>query len=639
VSALLDLALEAGLRPGYSDQTGTWREAPPESVAAALAAMGLPAGSEAEAAETLGALRAEAAARVLPLWLVAEAGAPFRREGLPEADWRLALEGGETREGRAAGGVLDLGLLPAGRHRLETGGAVTWLLAAPARIAPPPRGWGVTLPLYGLPPGHGGGVATYADLADWAAALGRAGAAFVGINPVHAGFPGDEAAISPYSPSHRRRFSTLHLAAGEPEAGAQPELVDYPAAIAARRAALEAAFAADRAAAGRDAEFAGWRAAEGPALERFAVHQAIAERHGPYWNAWPEALRDPGSAEVARLAAELAGRVAFHAWLQWLAERQLAAAQDAARGAGMALGLYLDLAVGTHPFGAETWAERALFAPGISLGSPPDAFSPEGQTWGVAPFEPRALAGGGFAALAETLAAQFRHAGLLRIDHILGFERAFWVPEGLPGLYVQMPREAMLAVVRIEAARAGAAVVGEDLGNIPEGLQGALAASGILGCRVAIFERDWGSGGFKPAEAWDAEVLASFSTHDLPTWKGWRNGRDIDWRARLGRSADPVTERRNRAAEVALMDAAIGGAVGDAEAMHGFLGRTPCRLVAVQAEDILGLEEQANLPGTTVEHPNWRRRLPEDAAAIAGEPRLAAVAAIMKSCGRQGGEP
>ena len=631
MSALYDLAAEVGLRPGYSDQTGTWREAPPESIRAALAAMGLTAGSDGEAAEALAALRAERAARALPDWIVAEAGAPVRFGGVPDGDWQLLREDGAEAEGRAVEGALDLGALPAGRHRLTFGGRATWVLAAPPRLPPPERGWGVTLPLYGLPPEHGAGFGSYADLADWAEALGRAGADFVGVNPVHAGFPEDDGAFSPYSPSHRRRLSTLHIPAG-PVGAPLPELVDYPEVARARRAALEADFAA-----GPEAGFAAWRAGEGEPLERFAVHQAISELHGPYWNAWPAALRDPGSAEVARLAADRQDRVAFHAWLQWRAEAGLAAARDAARRAGMRRGLYLDLAVGTHPFGAETWAERDLFAPGVSLGSPPDAFSPDGQTWGVAPFGPRALATQGFAALAETLRVQFRHAGVVRIDHILGFERAFWVPEGLPGLYVQMPREAMLAVARIEAARAGAAVVGEDLGNIPEGLQGALAASGILGCRVAIFERDWGSGGFKSAEAWDAEVLGSFSTHDLPTWKGWRNGRDIDWRARLGRSGDPVTERRNRAAEVALMDAAIGGEVGDVEAMHAFLARTPCRLVAVQAEDILGAEEQANLPGTTVEHPNWRRRLAEGPEALAADARLARTAAIMESCGRQGG--
>ncbi len=636
MSALFELAAEARLRPGYSDQNGTWREAPPETVVAALAAMGLAAGSEAEAAETLGALRAEASARSLPEWIVAEAEAPLGLGPVPDGDWRLAFEDGAAIEGRAEGGALELPTLPLGRHRLEIGSRATWLFAAPRRLRQPTRGWGVTLPLYGLPPEAGGGIGTYDDLGLWATALGRAGAAFVGVNPVHAGFPEDATAISPYSPSHRRRFATLHIAAGEgPQA--LPGFVDYAAALKAKRAALEAELAAT----GGGAAFAAWRAREGAALELFAAHQALSEVHGPYWNAWPEPFRDPASPEVAGFAAAHPERLAFHAWLQWRAEEGLAGARKAARAAGMALGLYLDLAVGTHPHGAETWAERSLFAGGISLGAPPDAFSPSGQTWGVAPFSPRALAATGFAALAETLAVQVRHAGLLRIDHILGFERAFWVPQegGLPGLYVQMPREAMLAVTRIEAARAGAAVVGEDLGNIPDGLQEALHGSGILGCRVGIFERDWASQGFKDAGQWDAEVLGSFATHDLPTWKGWRNGRDIDWRARIGRSADPAAERQARAREVAALDAAIGGAVGDVSAMHRFLASTPCRLVAVQAEDIFGLEEQANLPGTTHEHPNWRRRLPETTSELGADARLAELAAIMKSSGRQGEEP
>lgn len=633
MSVLYDLAAHVGLRPGYSDQTGTWREAPAESIVAALAAMRLAAGSEAEAGETLAALRAEAAARALPEWLVIEAGAAAEFKGLPEDGWGLACEAGHVLEGRARDGTLTLPPLPPGRHALDFAGRRCWLLAAPPRLPMPARGWGVTLPLYGLPPEAGGGIGSYADLGRWAAALGRAGAGFVGINPVHAGFPGDEGAFSPYSPSHRRRLSTAHIPAAEP-AQSLPPLVDYPAALTAKRQALEAEFAATG---GADPGFAEWRAREGEGLALFALHQALSEVHGPYWNAWPAPYREPGSPEVAAFVAGAAGRTLFHAWLQYRAEGALAGAARAARAAGMAQGLYLDLAVGTHPFGAETWAERDLFAPGISLGAPPDAFAPGGQSWGVAPFAPRALAETGFAALAETLRAQFRHAGLLRIDHILGFERAFWVPEGLPGLYVQMPRAAMLAVLRIEAARAGASVVGEDLGNIPEGLQAELDASGILGCRVSIFERDWGSGGFKPAEAWDSAVLGAFSTHDLPTWKGWRQGRDIDWRARLGRAADPAAERHQRAGEVAAMDAAIGGAVGDVGAMHRFLGATPCRLVAVQAEDILELEDQANLPGTVHEHPNWRRRLPATAAEIGGDARLAEVAAIMKSCGREGG--
>lgn len=619
--------------PGYADQTGAWREAPDESVVAALAAMGIDAAGEAAAGEALAGMRARRAAQVLPDWVVAEVGAPLRLAPAPEGDWHLRFEDGREVSGRAGEGAIDLPVLPLGRHDLRAGGERCWLLAAPPRLPAPARGWGVTLPLYGLVPEFGGGTGTYADLGAWAGVLGRAGAGFVGVNPVHAGFAAGVAADSPYAPSHRRRFSTRYLTADEPaggQAGPLTALVDHAAAQAAKQAALEARFAAD----GGGVDLAAWRRSEGADLEHFALHQALSERFGPFWGDWPEAFRDPASPEVAAFAQEAHARVGYHAWLQWRAETELAAAQVGARAAGMAFGLYLDLAVGTHPFGAETWAERGLFATGVSLGAPPDLLAPEGQTWGLAPFSPPALAATGFAALAATLRAQLRHAGLLRIDHILGFERAFWVPDGLSGLYMRMPRAAMLAVVRIEAARAGATVVGEDLGNIPDGLQAELAASGILGCRLAIFERNWAEGGFKDAGDWDRDALGSFTTHDLPTWKGWRNGRDIDWRARAGRSADPAAERGQRAGEVAALDAAIGGAVGDVSAMHRFLARTPCALVAVQAENLLGLDEQANLPGTTDEHPNWRRRLSAGAGELAGDRRLAEVSEIMRSAGR-----
>jgi 4-alpha-glucanotransferase len=475
----------------------------------------------------------------------------------------------------------------------------------------------------------------YGLLADAAAGLGRLGAGFVGINPVHAGFPEDPLAFSPYAPSDRRRLNVLHAGAGGAGGAAGP-LIDHREATRLQRAALETGWQAV-AAGGGDPGLAAWRAAGGAALEIFALHQALSERHGPYWGDWPAALRHPDSPEVRAFAARHPDRVAHHAWRQWCADRGLAAAAAAARGAGMAQGLYLDLAVGTHPFGAETWAERALFAAGHSLGAPPDAFAAGGQTWGLAPLRPDRLLAAGMAPLAAILRAQFRHAGMLRIDHILGFERSFWVPEGLPGLYVAMPREAMLAVVRIEAARAGAVVVGEDLGNVPEGLRARLAETGVLGCRVAMFERDWsGDGAFLPASAWPQAVLAAWGSHDLPPWRGWRSGRDIAWRRRTGAlaAAAAQAERAARRAEVAGFAAASGARTAAPDALHRFLAATPACLVAVQAEDVLGAAEQANLPGTVHEHPNWRRRLAVDARALADDPRLRRTAAQMAAAGR-----
>jgi 4-alpha-glucanotransferase len=628
--ALAALAQAVGIAPGYHDLTGGWRATGEDTARALLAAFGLPAATEEEAAATLARLEAEDAPRALPHWAVVTAGAGASLHPRWPVDWALVLEDGGRLDGRADG-ALDLPPLPLGIHRLEIAGHATWILAAPETLPPPDRGWGVMLPLYGLRTPETGGVGDYHDLRDAVAALGPLGAGFVGINPIHAGFPADPANFSPYAPSSRQRLNVAHVHVPD-VAGTPGALVDYAADLPARFAALEAAFAAQSP--GDLAAFAQWRAEAGPALDRFAVHQALSEAHGPYWPDWPEDLHQPAAAAVAAFASAHADRVAFHAWLQYLAETQLGEVRAAAAAAGMTYGLYLDLAVGTHPGGAETWGEPESFVRGVSLGAPPDAFAPNGQSWGLAPLNPHRLARTGYRALAETLRAQFRFARLLRIDHILGFDRAFWVPEekGVAGAYVTMPRAAMLAVVRIEAARAGATVIGEDLGNVPDGLRADLAASGILGCRVAMFER-WSDHPpqYRGAHDYDENVLAAFGSHDLATWAGWRQGRDIDWWAELGQ-LDPAAvdgARARRGAEVAGLDAAVGTGTTPDD-IHRFLAHARSRLVALQAEDILGLREQPNLPGTIFEHPNWRRRLPVAAADLGRDPRVVATAALMR---------
>ncbi|WP_193178029.1 4-alpha-glucanotransferase [Oricola nitratireducens] len=635
--ALEALATEAGLVWRYNDGSNQWREAPAESLRAVLAALGYGADNDAAAWENVHFLREDRARRRLPEWLVLSADRPthieFCGDGSPE--WRLHFENGDAAEGRSDGRI-EFERLPAGRHALHVGDDTTTLLVAPDRLDEPPRAWGVMAPLYGLKPESGGGLGSYGDLARAARTLGGLGASFLGINPVHAGFPEDPLNFSPYAPSSRRHLNVNHIAVEGDAGTCDGDLIDYPAALAARRDALEADYARF-AAGGSDPAFAAWRAARGEELARFAIHQALSGVHGAYWTDWPEELRDPRNVAVQDFAAANADHVRFHAWLQWRAETQLGGAQKAAQDAGMHYGLYLDLAVGTHPAGAETWADPSLFARGVSLGAPPDAFSPDGQVWGVAPLSPRALADTGFCVLAETLREQFRFSGLLRIDHILGFDRAFWCPEGLPGLYVSMPKAAMLAVARIEAARAGAAIIGEDLGNIPEGLRADLDTSGILGCRVAIFERDWhGSRGFLPSSSYDAQTLASFASHDLPTWLGWRKGLDIAWRERLGHM-DPGAaqfETEQRHGDVAAFDDMVGDHSGSPDTMHAFLANASSRLVALQVEDILGVEEQANLPGTVFEHANWRRRLPVAASCFADDERFRRTADIMARSGR-----
>ncbi len=312
-----------------------------------------------------------------------------------------------------------------------------------------------------------------------------------------------------------------------------------------------------------------------------------------------------------------------------MAHRQLTETQAALTAAGMRHGLYLDLAV-VLTTQAGRQADRHWFAQGVSLGAPPDPFAPDGQRWSLAPLNPDALIAGHFALLAQTLRQQLRYSRLLRIDHILGFDRAYWVPDqpGLPGAYVAMPRAAMLAVIKIEAARAGATVIGEDLGNIPDGLQGALAEAGILGCRLMQFERD------TPPETYPAPTLAAFGTHDLPTLAGWADGADIRARHAIGRIGDDTLHHglAGRADDVRACAAMAGGS--DAGAMHRALARAGSALVAVQIEDVLEMRDQTNLPGTTCEYPNWRRKLPGPSDALGDDPRLTAVAETMAAAGR-----
>ncbi|WOI54915.1 4-alpha-glucanotransferase [Palleronia sp. LCG004] len=619
------LAARLGVVRTYTDQIGKTHELTPETRDAILAAMGVPPGAEA-AEDHLARIEAEDSRRPVGEYMVLSSEWPERVAALDGHDWEMTFEDGTTRQGHGA----DLGQLPMGMHRIAGDGWSSPIVAARPRLDPPPKSWGVTLPLYGL--GAKGRIGTYDDLRAAMRSLGQSGADFVGINPIHAGFLGDPTAISPYSPSHRGRLSAVHIGPADAPEAPGGEFVDYRATQPDRLAALAREWDAD------DPDFTAWRDRQDEELERFALHQALSEELGSYWPDWPEPYRDPRSEEVANFARDHAERIGFHAWLQWRAESELDAVQRAADEAGMRFGLYLDLAVGTHPAGAETWADPDLFASGVSLGAPPDAFSARGQSWGLAPLRPDTLIARGFAPLAAILRQQLAHARLLRIDHILGFERAFWAPQNreIPGAYVSMPRDALLAVARIEAARAGATIVGEDLGNIPDGLHDALSGAGIFGCRVAQFEQDWNAATatFIPAEGYSESALTSFGTHDLPTWEGWKAGRDLEWRRDIGDTDQAQFEdgRAQRREEVAALTTLIGGT--DAYDLHAFLARTPSRLIAVQIEDLLGRVEQPNLPGTVDEHPNWRRTIGVAPERLGELDAVVSTASLMRDAGR-----
>jgi len=526
------------------------------------------------------------------------------------------------------------------------------LAAGPASAAPE-RTWGWMIQLYAVRSAGSWGMGDYRDLADIAAWAGgpSVGADVLLINPVHATAPTRPVADSPYYPTSRRFVSPLYLRPQElPEyaaAGAETRAavdalaatvpndgpIDRDAVWTAKLAALELLFAHARpdGAAAPETTSAG-------AVE-FATWCALAELHGPDWRAWPEDLRHPAGPAVAAAREGLADRVAFHLWLQRRCDDALAAAQAAARAAGMAVGVVHDLAVGVDPGGADAWADADAYATGARVGAPPDEFNQRGQDWGFSPWRPDRLAESGYAPLRRMAAAVLARGGGLRVDHILGLFRLWWIPAGNPasaGTYVRYDAAAMLGVLALEATRAGGLVVGEDLGTLEAATTKALADAGVLGSAVLWFERDDDGEPLPPAR-WRSAVVASATTHDLPTVAGWLTGEHVRVRARLGQLGRPEADERaawraERSALISLLaaedllptdlPAAEAAALADPDsladipppatvrelafALHALIARSPARIVLAAPTDALGERAQPNLPGTVDEYPNWR---------------------------------
>lgn len=481
----------------------------------------------------------------------------------------------------------------------------------------------------------------FGALADAAGAFGRRGAQALAISPVHALFPADPARFSPYAPSSRL-FLNVWLAdparIGAPyPAMPAAALIDWQGAVPERMRHLRAVWGGANDAV-RDA-VAAFRAARGDALEAHARFDALhAQFAMPGWREWPETYRDPAGDAVRRFAAEQAGTIGFYVFLQWLADAGLAAAQAAARET-MAVGLIADLAVGVDAGGSQTWCRRGDFLTGLTIGAPPDPLGPDGQNWGITAFSPFALRRTGCAPLADTLRAVLAHAGGIRVDHALGLARLWVIPDGAAaseGAYLTMPLGPMLDTLAREARRAGAIVIGEDLGTVPPGFRDTLHDRGLLGMAVLPFERD--ADGVTPARDWNAQAAAMTGTHDTATLGGWWTGRDIDWTWRLGRSSDQPDEAADRthrdadraALWSAYVDAGVArGAMPDdaapaVDAGIRFAASAPGPLAIVPVEDLAALPEQPNLPGTTDEHPNWRRRLPAPIDALLDQPAVAA---------------
>ncbi len=618
-AALTDLARAAGLAPDWTDAGGAYRTVPAETLRRVLAALGLPADSDARIAESRLALQQHEVQA--PRLLIARPGE------------RLAI-GDKTVEAPQQ----------IGYHAIGTGSGACTLAVVPARCfgiedaAPGRRLTALAVQLYALRGSDGfGDLAALAEFAGRAAPLGVDA---IAVSPLHALRPGE---ISPYSPSTRFFLNPLYadaaLAGGAAVADdGSDALVDWPRATATRLAALKQAFAqlADR------RELDAFRTEQGERLRHHAQFESLDEHfraHGIWqWQDWPKPFQDPASAEVAAFARDHAETVDFRIFLQWLSAKSLAAAQDRACAAGMALGLISDIAVGMSPHGSHAWAAPDEVLAGLSVGAPPDIFNPQGQDWGLTALSPTAMKRDGYRGFIDTLRAGMRHAGGVRIDHAMGLRRLWLIPHGAgpgEGVYLQYPMDDLLALLALESHLHRAVVVGEDLGTVPDGFRETLARTGVLGMQVLWFQREGDR--FLPPPRWSGHATALTTTHDLPTVAGWWVGRDIDWLERLGRRSehgDVAGERRARDHDryclwSAFRDAGTASgnqpSPGDSapvvEAALDFVGRTPCELAIVPVEDILALVEQPNIPGTIDEHPNWRRRLPP------GDP-LAAPAAL-----------
>jgi 4-alpha-glucanotransferase len=501
------------------------------------------------------------------------------------------------------------------------------------------RAWGITCQLYGLRSRRNWGIGDFEDLARLGELAARLGADFLGVNPLHALFLAEPDWNSPFSPAHRSYLNPLYIAVDHVE-GYEPsdaeedrlrelraaDLVDYGGVAAAKLTALRAIFRRSR----KKEVTAdnGFGRAGGDALRKFALFQVISMEMkrrglGTGWLSWPEEFRDPDGDEVLRFAEEHGEEVEFQVWLQAVADEQLGAASRRLREAGMRIGLYLDLAVGTSPDGAATWSDPALTVIGAEIGAPPDMFNPEGQKWGLAPLSPPEIAARGFSTIRRSYESILRHAGALRIDHAMSLYRLFWIPWNFPageGAYALYPMTEIVRVLAEVSQEKRALIIGEDLGVVPEGFRHEMERANLLGYRIFYFERN--EHGFIPPEHWPRAALACVGSHDTPTLAGWWTGSDIELRQEIGLYDAAGTEqqrqerRRDKREALEILHRRGWHDVGEeyseavAVAVHRLVAKSPCRLVAAQLEDLLGLEEQPNIPGTVSEHPNWRRKMP-----------------------------
>ena len=680
--SLIELARRYGIATEYEDWTGRRVRVSETTLKAVLAALGVAAGDDHERNVALAATLRSHWARRLPATIVGRTGEQIRfwahvTHGDPAEVW-LELEDGTVRGGveqvdnftapfdldgcwvGEASFLLPTDL-PLGYHRVhlrsgdcETSTALImtpdWL-GLPERLGAR-RAWGLATQLYSVRSRQSWGVGDLTDLTDlavWSAS--RHGADYLLVNPLHAAAPPGPASHmepSPYLPTSRRFVNPIYLRVEAiPEfadltkrsrvrrlrsevqqRAARLDAIDRDGSWAAKRVALKLLHEQPRSA-GRELSYLAFRGREGRALDDFATWCALAEKYGDDWHSWPAAVRHPDASGVADFVEKHSDTVDFHRWLQWQLDEQLAAAQSQAIRAGMSLGIMADLAVGVHPNGADTWALQDVMALGVTAGAPPDEFNQLGQDWSQPPWRPDRLEEHEYRPFRALIRAVLRHAGGVRIDHIIGLFRLWWIPRGASpteGTYVRYDHEAMIGIVALEAHRAGAVVVGEDLGTVEPWVRDYLLLRGLLGTSILWFELDRdGNGGPLPAERWREYCLSSVTTHDLPPTAGYLSGEHVRLRDSLGLLTRPVAEElESDRAELAAWLAELRrvGLLEDGDddpeqvseqvaervilALYRYLGRTPSRLLGVALTDAVGDRRTQNQPGTTDEYPNWR---------------------------------
>lgn len=657
-----------GIATEYWDQAGQHHQVNAETITAVLAVFGVDASTPELAAAALNDHRLAHWRRMLPpvfitrqhaeaiTWVHVPHGEPVRVwieledgghrhdvvqiENWTPPQWVDGMQVGEASFRLPSD-------LPLGWHTLHAESSTTRdsspMAVAPHRLELPASlqqraAWGLAVQLYSLRSSRSWGLGDFGDLGDLAAWSGNElGCDFIQINPVHAGEPEAPMTQSPYLPVTRRFVNPVYIRVEDvPEYAYLPvesiaairqlgavvqqsnttyDEIDRDASWAAKKQALEMVWRFPRSP-GREADYRGFVDEQGVGLRDFATWCVISELYGQDFNQWPTPLQDPANEAVAKVREEHEDRVDFYRWLQWTADEQLGAAQRSAREGGMRVGILHDLAVGVHTKGADAWGLQGVLARGVSVGAPPDMFNQQGQDWTQPPWRPDKLAEAAFLPFRDMVRTVLRHAGALRIDHILGLFRLWWIPEGLPpsaGTFVKYDHEALINILVLEAHRANAVIIGEDLGTVEDWVQHILSDHGILGTTVLWFERHGDH--IVPAEEWRWASMSSVTIHDLPPTAGYLKGEHVRIRSELGLMVDSEDEAwAEQAAEQEawrehLTERGLLRPDGDDEelivALHRLVGQSPSRLISIALPDAVGDTRPQNQPGTDREYPNW----------------------------------